>query len=494
MVDWNFLIDEAAIASVLPNEYARFAMPVRDALGVFLAGLPESRQQMVLADQAALPASASVSQRLSRLAASCPVLHKLGQVLARDQHVAAELRHELQKLESLPPSVDEATLLGAITEELGPLDQVGVEIDFPALAEASVAVVVGYRHAEQRGVLKVLKPGIEQRLDEELALAEQVGAHLDQRCEELGIPHLNYQDTFEQVRDKLRWEVRLDQEQQHLAQAAVFYADDPAIHIPALMPHCTHRITAMQRVDGVKVTERESASLADKDRLAALVATALVAKPVFSRDSAALFHCDPHAGNLFVTHDGRLAILDWSLTGTLTETERVAIVQVMLGAITLQPKRIVEVLSNLAERPPDQPVLLDVAERWVRRIRQGQVPGFSWLVGMLDDAVQTAGLRAGADLMLFRKSLHSIDGVMRDLGADASRMDCVLLEQFLRHLVKEWPRRWYSGPLTRDFATRLSNLDVAGWMMELPHTVSRFWLGHVQDWLSSTRSPSRGGR
>ena len=31
----------------------------------------------------------------------------------------------------------------------------------------------------------------------------------------------------------------------------------------------------------------------------------------------AMFHGDPHAGNLFLTDDNRLAILDWSLVGSL---------------------------------------------------------------------------------------------------------------------------------------------------------------------------------
>lgn len=485
MIDWDFLIDEQAIASVLPDRYSRFARPVRDALGVFLAGLSERRQQEVLVGQAELPKAASVSQRLAKLAAACPVLHKLGQVLARDQHLAIELRHELQKLESLPSFFDDETIQQVLAAELGPLDELGIELELPPLAEASVAVVVGYSEGDTRGVLKMLKPDIEQRLDEELALAEQVGYHLDQRCDELGIPHLDYKDTFEQVRDKLRWEVRLDKEQEHLTLAAEFFANESRVKIPALLPHCTHRVTAMERIDGEKVTTESLTSLEAKSRLAGLLAEMLVARPLLATDANALFHGDPHAGNLFLTHDGRLAMLDWCLTGTLGEEERVAIVQLMLGAITLRPDIVVRVLAKLTDRAPDLPALHVVANTWVRRIRQGQFPGFTWLVGLLDDAVQSAGLRMNTDLMLFRKSLHSIDGVMRDLGADARRMDHVLLEQFLRHSMSELPRRWMSGPHVRDFSTRLSNFDFMCWVMELPHTAIRFWIGYVHDWVSA---------
>ena len=77
--------------------------PIREGLIVFLERLPTAAQEEILAQQAALPWSASISERLSLLARGCPVLHKLGQVFARDQCLAPELRHHLRGLESLAP-------------------------------------------------------------------------------------------------------------------------------------------------------------------------------------------------------------------------------------------------------------------------------------------------------------------------------------------------------------------------------------------------------
>src|SRR5438034_1143436 len=107
MFDWNTLLDKTALASVLPGEASRFAEPVRDALVIFLEGLPAAHQAEILAQQAALASSASISVRLASLARCCPVLHKLGQVLARDQRLAPQLREQLRTLESLAPAVPE---------------------------------------------------------------------------------------------------------------------------------------------------------------------------------------------------------------------------------------------------------------------------------------------------------------------------------------------------------------------------------------------------
>ena len=89
---------------------------------------------------------------------------------------------------------------------------------------------------------------------------------------------------------------------------------------------------------------------------------------------------------------------------------------------------------------------------------------------------RSARLRLGPDLLLFRKALHTLEGVEADIGAGASRVDDVLLGEFLRHLASEWPQRWLALPGCRAFATRLSNADLAQMMLRLPWAAARFWL------------------
>jgi predicted unusual protein kinase regulating ubiquinone biosynthesis (AarF/ABC1/UbiB family) len=57
--------------------------------------------------------------------------------------------------------------------------------------------------------------------------------------------------------------------------------------------------------------------------LSSLLVEALIARPVFA-EAGEVLHGDPHAGNLFLTEEHRLGILDWSLVGSLGERERVA--------------------------------------------------------------------------------------------------------------------------------------------------------------------------
>ena len=100
---------------------------------------------------------------------------------------------------------------------------------------------------------------------------------------------------------------------------------------------------------------------------------------------------------------------------------------------------------------------------------------------------RSARLRVGADLLLFRKALHTLEGVEADIGAGASRVDDVLLGEFFRHLGDEWPQRWLALPGCRAFATRLSNADLARLMLGLPLAAARLWTDLALDLLGPAR-------
>ncbi|NBC12611.1 MAG: hypothetical protein GVY09_04575 [Gammaproteobacteria bacterium] len=479
-MNWHALIHEASVQPLLAADYAHFARPISEALVAFLSGLPEDAQQEILAAQAALPSTATTAERVRRLAQQCPVLHKLGQTLARDRRLDPALRCELRALETLPPSVPLATIRATLDQELGSLDGLGIHVDTRAIAEASVAVVIGYQDARRSGVFKILKPGIEERLALELELLQRIGTLLDERCDALAIPKIGYEEAFRRVRDKLHDEVRLGVEQRHLALAAAQYAGRSRVQVPALHEYCTARVTAMERVAGCKISEHGHTSMRERRDTAQLLASTLLAQPLFSTHEQALFHGDPHAGNLLRTPEGRLVLLDWSLAGILRQRDREAMVHMVLGALLRDERLVVDMLAELSDdaptgKPADKAALRAVVREALRRLGYDRPPSFSWLVGLLDAAVEQADLTARADLLMFRKALHTLSDLVVDIGASERSLDLTLFFGFAENLVAEWPRRWLAAPDSRAFATRLSNLDLTGLMLQYPLLAARFW-------------------
>src|SRR5262249_37820428 len=162
-------------------------------------------------------------------------------------------------------------------------------------------------------------------LAEELGILDRLGTFLDERCASLALPPLDYRETFAQIRDLLGHEVRLDRERDRLAEAARGLAPVPGVRVPRLLPFQAPRLLAMERIDGRKVREVGAWAVRDRRRLAGTVVEALVATPAWSPAARALFHADPHAGNLLIDPAGRLVPLDWSLGSHLDVPTRTAL-------------------------------------------------------------------------------------------------------------------------------------------------------------------------
>jgi ubiquinone biosynthesis protein len=410
--------------------------------------------------------------------------------VARDRRIAPGFRKYLQQLESLEPRTPLPDVVRLLGRELPGWRKAGIELGSQPLAEGSVAIIMPFsvrkspKQPARRGVFKLLKAGIKQRLDEELAIWSRLGEFLDEDCRRYHLPPLDYRETFETVRDLLVNEVRLDQEQVHLAQAAQDYAGMPAVVIPGLLPFCTPRLTAMEQIQGEPLTNHLASGPAHTN-FGPLIARALIAAPIFSSRPAPIFHADPHAGNLFITEDERLGILDWSLVGRLARGVRAELVQVLLGAVAQDTKQIVRALGRLDGQVANTSPLRQVIEQSLRQLRWGTLPGVGWLTRFLDQVVIQGGVRLQSDLLLFRKMLLTLEGVLADISGDEQAgiriLDSVLLTSFLRQFLQEWPERWRQPLHSRHFGTQLSSADLCSLYWSSPAICARYWTSVWRD-------------
>jgi len=463
-----FPIDPQELAAVVPDCYAEFRPLVAEGLMFFLQHLSPARLAEVLQAQAELSADAKLPRRLVLFLNACPALHKLGQVVARNRHLDTELRRHLQGLESLEPHTSMEQLQPLLLRELAPaVEEYRICVAERSLAEGSVAVVIpltwsdpaaGSHGPRQHGVAKLLKPGIAERLDEDLGILGQLADFLEQRWALYALPPLSYREILDEVAELLRREILLREEQRHMRLAGSQLAGQSDVQVPRLLPFCTENLTAMERVEGGKITDAQAVSLWRRPALFHTLVRALVSNVLFSRDDSVLFHGDPHAGNLMATVDGRLAILDWSLAGQLTHDDRVQMSQILVGGWTQDTARTAGAALALARDGADEDLLLRHVARALAEVRWHKPPGPLWAIGLLDTLVR-AGIRFPPRLLLFRKAFLSLQDVLSDVCPVCS-LEATLLAEALLHMVWEWPLRWCKPLDDRDYATHVSSADL----------------------------------
>ena len=485
MMETNILREMLDSVRIVPEAYAAYHPLIVDGLVYFLEHLPEERLSEILLEQMAIEGEVDSDERIIALMRRCPTLHKLGQVIGHDKGLPQELRTRLQTLESIAPTADFGEVEAIVRTELG--ETPGIELATEALAEGSVAVVVRFAWPAApagmpgEGVLKIVKPRVEGWLLEELALWPALATYLAERSVAYDLPALDYADTLEGVRSLLLNEIRLDLEQERLARAHRFYGDLPAVVVPRVLPMSTQRMTAMEYVSGVKITE-SNLPAAERKRLAQVAIEALLGKPFWSTSDDAHFHADPHAGNIFVTPDGRVALLDWALTTQLTSGQRESVVRALLGAATLDANLVRRSIVALG-RVTDDAALRNAVASGLRAVRRGTFPGFDWLTGMLDELARNASIHFPEETMLFRKCLLTLQGVAQDVSGDVS-VDHVLVRTGLTTFAGELGERGTAPVYSRDFGTHVSNLDLVTTWAALPWVPTRFWLGAWRDLLS----------
>ena len=250
------------VERLVPETYARWREPVRDAMVFVIEQLSAGRLAPKLIEQLELPASTRPEARLLRLIAKVPGLQKLGQVLARHRRLRPRLRRALSQLENGIRDVTAAEMSEIIGRELGlRMASFAVKLEPKILCEGSVSAILRFSWrsprggARHRGVFKVLKPYIPQCYAEDMQLLQDLADVLAAKYSREGFAEHALPDTFTKVRQLLQHEVDFLGEQATLRKVNRLYRSVSGVRVPELVASlCTPKLTAMSEEPGIKVT------------------------------------------------------------------------------------------------------------------------------------------------------------------------------------------------------------------------------------------------
>ena len=442
----TWVIGLVPIETLVPEDHAAWRTLVRDAIEFVFSHLSEQRLAAKIQEQIGMPANTPPEMRLIRLISKMPGLQKMGQVLARNRRLAVPLREALCHLENGMSDVTAEEMRAIITQELGPrLDAYGVEIEPSVYKEGSASAILMFtwrkpEREREPGAFKVLKPYVPQCFAEDMTLLQGLGEYLAARDRSYRSAVPDVQQTVSEVRQLLEHELEFTREQATLIETARMYRSSIGIRVPRLIqPLCTGKVTAMSAENGVKVTDVFPQSPLRRESVASQVVEALLVVPLFSREPAAVFHGDPHAGNLLYDEPNReLIVLDWALSERLSLAARRRLVMLAVMTLLRKPAGVSEAICGLAlprrgRRVPRRYIESHV-NRFFAKLPEGRSPGVLDAMMLLDD-LALRGVRFPSALFLFRKALFTLDGVLEDVAGKAVRIDQVVAYQFLTRCV-----------------------------------------------------------
>jgi ubiquinone biosynthesis protein len=445
----RWIVDEIVpVSELVPETYKQWRPPVRDAMIFVVTRLSPARLAPKLLEQIELPPKTPAEVRLLRLIAKVPGLQKLGQVIARNQHLHPALRRALAKLENGIRDVQPQDIRAMIERGLGQrVKTFGVQVAPRILKEASVSAVVRFTwrnpdtKRRERGVFKVLKPHIPQYFAEDMDYLQGLAQYFGDRHHTYGFAAHLIPDTFRKVRRLLQHEVNFAREQKTLVEAGTLYRSFPGVRIPrVIQPLCTPTITALTEEQGIKVTSAAARlPVTRRRKVAEQMVEALVAVPLFSSTQDAIFHGDPHAGNLLYNNKtGELVILDWALRERLSREQRRHLALLFLMVTLRDPVGTSSEILALSQHP------IRVTSPLARRVRESvakfldQMPASHMPSGAdsmrLLERVAVQGVKFPSSLIMLSKVMFTLEGILGDIIGSDTGMGFTIA----RHVAQHW--------------------------------------------------------
>jgi len=462
----RWIVDEVVpVERLVPESYVRWRPPVRDAMMFVVARLSPARLAPKLLEQIELPANTPAEKRLLLLIAKVPGLQKLGQVIARNQHLHPALRKALSRLENGIRDVEPEQIRSLIQSELGAkIDTYAVKIAPFILSEASVSAVIRFTWKNpdtgrrQRGVFKVLKPHIPGYFAEDMEYLQGLAQHFGDRHHTYGFPVRQIPDTFRKVRRLLQHEVNFAREQKTLVEAAALYKGMSGVRVPQLMqPLCTPAITALTEERGIKITSAAARLPAARRRkVAEQLLEALVAVPLFAATEGAVFHGDPHAGNLlYDNRTGELTILDWALRERLDSEQRRHLALLFLMANLRDPVGASSAIAALSQNTPVASprgrLIRQVVRDFLGQVPPSKIPSAADAMRLLEK-VAMKGIRFPASLIMLAKVMFTLEGILGDIVGEDKNMGLAIARRVARRWLAD--RSAFRLPLkSRDWLT-----------------------------------------
>jgi ubiquinone biosynthesis protein len=456
-VDWtkhrkvlgNMMSALLPIERLVPECYADWRPIVSDAISFIGIRLSSKRLIPKLIEQLLLAEYTPLEQRLILFIAKMPSLQKLGQVIARNRNLDPAFRTALSKLENEIQDVEPEQIKIIIQQQLGPLlKKHKVEIKKQIHAEASVCALQRFSwlnpesNKKEQGVFKVLKPHLKDYFKEEMELLLGLADFLESKKEQHALANVNLRAVFEDIRSLLEQELDSEQEMQNLKDAYSRYQNINGVRIPKLISTLSAPgIIAMSYETGKKITDAFANNKKQQHTLSTQIIEALIAHPLFSTKEEAIFHADPHAGNLFVdetTHE--LILFDWALTERLDFEQRRKII-LLISALTLRDEKLIQkVIMELSDTefskdPQSKHRLQQQIKKFMTQLALFRLPSVKDVLTLLDTIILD-GIQFSRPLLIFRKVLLTLDGVLHDVYANVS-IETDITQLVLEHLRDE---------------------------------------------------------
>lgn len=399
-----------------------------------------------------------------------PAYIKLGQFLAtRPDVFGVETTTDLSRLKDklAPFSMDEAR--AALSAEFGEAEAARLfETLSEPIAAASLAQVHKLETPDGTKAVKILRPGVETLISNELRAMARAARTVERvNVESRRLEPVKFTQT---VAASMMKELDLRLEAGGADEMRALSLKDGHFQVPAVdWTRTGKRVLTTDWVDGTPMTTPGAfdGPHIHRESLANMVTRGFLTHAIHH----GVFHADMHEGNMIVTPEGRVALVDFGLIGRIGLNERRFLAEILWGFIRRDYLRVAQVHFEAGYVPPDKSVgdfaqaLRSVGEP-IHGKDASEVSMGKLLLQLLD-FTHTFGMRLRPELVLLQKTMVQVEGVARSIDPNHD------IWAAAEPIVKDWITR-NLGPAGAGKLIFENVKEVADRLKRLPEVMDRY--------------------
>ena len=351
-----------------------------------------------------------------------PTFVKLGQLLStRIELMPKAYIEALTRLQDKVEPFGFGQVEQIVSSELGVRIAKGFsEFESKPTASASLGQVHLARLRDGKPVaVKVQRPAIREAVLDDLDALYELADFLD-RHTEFG-KRYQFRQMLEEFRKSLLRELDYRLEAQNLITFHANMAGYPRVIVPLpIEDYCTARVLTMEYVPGKKVTDMSPLARMefDGEALAEEVFRAYLEQILVQ----GLFHADPHPGNVFITEDYRIALLDLGMIGRIMPRLQEDLIQLLLAISEGRGEEAADIAIKIGDTrhmSDDEGFRRRIGEivavQKTATVKQMEV---GRLVLEVTQVAAASGIRVPPELTMLGKTLLNLDQVGRTLAPE----------------------------------------------------------------------------
>lgn len=351
------------------------------------------------------------------------VLIKMCQAVAtRSDRFPPAFIERLKQCHDAVPAKEFDLIKAQVERELGkPLAEVFKHFERTPIASASLAQVhAATLHDGTEVAVKVQYPDIEDIVRTDMAnmrRACKIYQWIDPQPMEL-LPLL------EEIATHIGYELDFEREARSAERVKRLFEKNQRVLVPQIYPdYSSKRVLTMQWLRGIKITEKQQ--LIDAGLKPREVLQDLMHIFVHMIMADGFFQADPHPGNLMVTPEGKIIVLDFGLSKELPEGFGLGLFELMFSMMTLNEAAMIRAFKELgfATKTGDGRTFIAIAKRMLRRSNTGRFEGefTEEMTGELFDAIrEDPVVTVPSDFVLVGRVFALLSGIAHTLGHRAN--------------------------------------------------------------------------